>query len=409
MTVTLNNIATITHETKPLDKNNLRDLLSTLESLLRNDSGSKLQTTKALSLCTLIIRANNFDYYDAKSKRKAIHIIGIIGATTKHLTKRCIELLSLAAIGFHTHKRILSACNAALNSAYERQELFMSIHFLQVFKSIQKTQPHNDKVLLQILRGWRDKAAKCSLKVPISHKQWDTILHGMLAKPTDTMKYDHPSGHVQWTSHDPQHTEIDSETHITWNVNGLRQRWNSGELIDFITKYNPTTLHLTEIKTDLQGLRCPDELRHTLHYFGYSFCIWNWCTKAIAGNKGSGNFGSAVFSKLPFTGVKYGMNHNDTDNEGRLITASVANKNFIWVYAPCSRSDDKAPRSLIRKSFDDALTKHYGDISSSRSTNPTYIVGDLNVAPSTTDCTTHFASPTSSWPSTKPLRERSFQ
>ena len=407
MATTLENIATYTQETARLDKENLRQHLKALELQILHKNGSQLQVTKGLSACTLIIRNNNFDYYDAKSKRQALRIIGLIGSTTKFLTKRCLELISLTAIGFTHHRRILSACNAALNTIYDTQRLFMSISFLQIFKKIQDTQPNKHQCILQILRTWRDKAAQCALKIPIAATHWDDILQGLMTLPPDTTKHDHPKGHVQWRSKAKPKLKADSEIHITWNVNGLRQRWNSGELIDFITKYNPTTLHLTEIKTDLYGLKCPDELRHTLRHFGYSFCIWNWCTKTIAGNKGSGNFGSAVFSKLPFTGVTYGMNHQDTDTEGRVITATVAKRNFIWVYAPCSRTDDNAPRSLLRTTFDKALTNHYKKIKLDRGKD-TYIMGDLNVAPTPSDCTTFFASSTSSWPSTKHSERQAF-
>ena len=67
---TLGNITVYTQETAELDKRNLRKQLKTLETQILNETGSKLQTITGLSACTLIIRNNNLDYYEAEANAR---------------------------------------------------------------------------------------------------------------------------------------------------------------------------------------------------------------------------------------------------------------------------------------------------------------------------------------------------
>jgi exonuclease III len=179
------------------------------------------------------------------------------------------------------------------------------------------------------------------------------------------------------------------ETHIYWNLNGFRSRFTTGELVNLINRYRPTTLALGEIKTSLLDVEGPQDLQYILRGLGYPYCIWNWCTRpAVDGSKGSGNFGIAVFSRTPLTDVRYGVGHSTLDKEGRTITAIVNGRPFIWIYAPSSRLNETDPRNALKLEYIEALATHTVDVRRDSNANP-YLFGDLNVARRSADCSLH--------------------
>lgn len=92
------------------------------------------------------------------------------------------------------------------------------------------------------------------------------------------------------------------EVHMAWNANSLNQRWDSGDLINLLITHNPISLAISEIKTSLDDLKDPQGLRQVLKTLGYAYCVFKWCTQAQPnGLKGSGNFGTAVISKMPIS------------------------------------------------------------------------------------------------------------
>jgi exonuclease III len=171
--------------------------------------------------------------------------------------------------------------------------------------------------------------------------------------------------------------------------------------------HNPTTISISEIKTSLIDFRDPEGLRHILKTLGYGFCAFNWWTQTQQnGTKGSGNFGIAVISKVPLNNMRFGVNHERLDREGRAITATIGERTFVWVYAPCSRFEPDAERSLLRKEWNKALNTHWKTIKSLEGTPP-FIMGDLKVAPTVLDCTRSVSiDPT--FPSTTPSEREAF-
>jgi exonuclease III len=122
--------------------------------------------------------------------------------------------------------------------------------------------------------------------------------------------------------------------------------------------------------------------------------------------KGSGNFGIAVISKVPLTKLRFGVNHERLDREGRAITATIGERTFVWVYAPCSRFEPDAEHSLLRKEWNEALSTHCKAIKELEGTSP-FIMEDLNVAPTVLDCTRSVSiDPT--FPSTTPSEREAF-
>jgi hypothetical protein len=233
------------------------------------------------------------------------------------------------------------------------------------------------EIIQKTLGEWQLKAAKYINRTPISVKTWHDIVEAINADGNRINKVQNEwspaHGQVQWVDTTTinaaqkcagiEQTLIpDVMSHASWNVNGIRPRYRSGELIEFISRYKPTTLNIKEIKTDIAGIESPWELQHMLHALRYVHCVWSWCTAELKNTKRtSGNFGSAVFSKLPLIKVEFGMSldNNELDKEGRVITASVGNDTFIWCYTPCSRFTEEEPRSQMRKQFDKEMYAHY--------------------------------------------------
>jgi exonuclease III len=197
------------------------------------------------------------------------------------------------------------------------------------------------------------------------------------------------------------------EVHKAWNANSLNQRFDSGDLINLLMAHNPTTTSISEINTSLIDFRDPEGLRHILKTLGYGFCAFNWCTQTQQnGTKGSGNFGIAVISKVPLTNLRFGVNHERLDREGRAITATIGERTKVWVCVPCSRFEPDAERSLLRKEWNEALSTHCKTIKELEGASP-FIMGDLNVAPTVLDCTRSVSiDPT--FPSTTPSVSEAF-
>jgi hypothetical protein len=106
----------------------------------------------------------------------------------------------------------------------------------------------------------------------------------------------------------------------TWNVNGFRRRWKSGQLQKSIFKLSADVLHLTETRTDMAHIDSIDEVKTFLLAQGYRYAYWTWCTSTARG--GYGYAGSAVFCRVNPSSVSFGLGSTaGLDEEGRIITA----------------------------------------------------------------------------------------
>lgn len=145
---------------------------------------------------------------------------------------------------------------------------------------------------------------------------------------------------------------------VSWNVNGLRACVKKGFLDYFnsvsadIFCVQETKLQEGQIELDLNG------------YNQY----WNYAEK-------KGYSGVAIFSKLTPINVTYGLDIEEHDKEGRVITLEFDNFYLINVYTPNSQT--KLARLEYRMSWEDAFRNYVVELDKVK---PVIVCGDLNVA-----------------------------
>lgn len=145
---------------------------------------------------------------------------------------------------------------------------------------------------------------------------------------------------------------------ISWNVNGIRACVTKGFLDYFkavdadIFCLQETKLQEGQIDLDLDG------------YYQY----WNYAQK-------KGYSGTAIFTKEKPLSVLYGMDIEEHDTEGRVITLEFEDFYFITVYTPNSQSELK--RLDYRMKWEEDFKSYLKDLEKSK---PVVVCGDLNVA-----------------------------
>ena len=145
---------------------------------------------------------------------------------------------------------------------------------------------------------------------------------------------------------------------ISWNVNGIRACVTKGFLEFFkevdadIFCLQETKLQAGQIDLDLPG------------YYDY----WNYAEK-------KGYSGTAIFTKKKPINVTYGINIEEHDNEGRVITLEFEDLYFITVYTPNSQSELK--RLDYRMKWEDDFKNYLIKLDKIK---PVIVCGDLNVA-----------------------------
>ncbi len=145
---------------------------------------------------------------------------------------------------------------------------------------------------------------------------------------------------------------------ISWNVNGIRACVTKGFLDYFkevdadIFCLQETKLQEGQIELDLEG------------YHQY----WNYAIK-------KGYSGTAIFTKQEPLNVYYGINIEEHDNEGRVITLEFEGFYFVTVYTPNSQSELK--RLDYRMIWEEDFINYLVELDNKK---PVIICGDLNVA-----------------------------
>lgn len=145
---------------------------------------------------------------------------------------------------------------------------------------------------------------------------------------------------------------------ISWNVNGLRAIMNKGFMDNFneldadIFCLQETKLQEGQIDFAPQG------------YFGY----WNYAEK-------KGYSGTAVFTKQKPLSVSYGLQIEEHDHEGRVITLEFDNFYFVTVYTP--NAQDGLKRLDYRMKWEDDFLSYIKALDEKK---PVIYCGDLNVA-----------------------------
>lgn len=141
-------------------------------------------------------------------------------------------------------------------------------------------------------------------------------------------------------------------------MNGLRAAEKKGFMEYFRTVdadifcLQETKLQEGQIELDLSG------------YHDY----WNYAVK-------KGYSGTAIFSKIEPITVTYGLDIEEHDQEGRVITLEFPEFYMITVYTPNSQNELK--RLDYRMSWEDAFLNHLKKLDAIK---PVVVCGDLNVA-----------------------------
>ena len=145
---------------------------------------------------------------------------------------------------------------------------------------------------------------------------------------------------------------------ISWNVNGLRAVMGKNFMEFFndidadIFCLQETKLQEGQIEMDLPG------------YHQY----WNYADK-------KGYSGTAIFTKKEPISVSYGLDIDEHDHEGRVITLEFNDFYMVTVYTP--NSQDELKRLDYRMKWEDDFREYLTELNKRK---PVIVTGDMNVA-----------------------------
>ncbi len=145
---------------------------------------------------------------------------------------------------------------------------------------------------------------------------------------------------------------------ISWNVNGLRACIKNG-FEDIFKQLDADAFCLQEIKLQEGQIDFKPD--------GY-FCYWNYAVK-------KGYSGTAIFVKQEPLQVFYGINIEEHDQEGRVITLEYDNYFLVTCYTPNSKRE--LLRLDYRMTWEDDFLLYLKKLEQSK---PVILCGDLNVA-----------------------------
>lgn len=145
---------------------------------------------------------------------------------------------------------------------------------------------------------------------------------------------------------------------ISWNVNGLRACYGKG-CMDFFKAADADFFCLQETKLQEGQLDLPLEGYHS---------YWNYAEK-------KGYSGTALFAKQEPLSVFYGIDFEEHDNEGRVITVEMPGFYLVTVYTPNSQEGLK--RLDYRMKWEDDFRNYLKKLEEKK---PVVVCGDLNVA-----------------------------
>ncbi|KXY29427.1 exodeoxyribonuclease III [Bacillus cereus] len=146
---------------------------------------------------------------------------------------------------------------------------------------------------------------------------------------------------------------------ISWNVNGLRAVIAKGGFLEYLEESSADIFCLQEIKLQ--------EGQIDLNLEGY-YTYWNYAVK-------KGYSGTAIFSKKEPLSVTYGLDIEEHDQEGRLITLEFEDFYMITLYTPNSKRG--LERLDYRMKWEDDFRSYIKRLDEKK---PVIFCGDLNVA-----------------------------
>lgn len=145
---------------------------------------------------------------------------------------------------------------------------------------------------------------------------------------------------------------------ISWNVNGLRACVGKDFEQQF-KDFNADFFCLQETKMQAGQL--------DLSFPGYE-SYWNYADK-------KGYSGTAIFTKHKPLSVTYGINIDEHDHEGRVITLEMDEFYLVTVYTP--NSQDELRRLEYRMKWEDDFQSYLHKLDEIK---PVIVCGDMNVA-----------------------------
>ncbi|MGN1327713.1 MAG: exodeoxyribonuclease III [Clostridia bacterium] len=145
---------------------------------------------------------------------------------------------------------------------------------------------------------------------------------------------------------------------VSWNVNGLRAVMNKG-FNNFFEEINADIFCVQETKLQEGQIEFTPK--------GYNI-YWNSAVK-------KGYSGTAVFSKVKPKNVTYGINIEEHDQEGRVITLEYDNFYLVNCYTPNSQRE--LTRLEYRMKWEDDFKEYLNTLNKIK---PVILCGDLNVA-----------------------------
>ncbi|MBF1631342.1 MAG: exodeoxyribonuclease III [Prevotella sp.] len=145
---------------------------------------------------------------------------------------------------------------------------------------------------------------------------------------------------------------------ISWNVNGLRACVGKDFEQQF-KDFNADFFCLQETKMQAGQL--------DLSFPGYE-SYWNYAEK-------KGYSGTAIFTKHKPLSVTYGINIDEHDHEGRVITLEMDDFYLVTVYTP--NSQDELRRLEYRMKWEEDFQSYLHKLDEIK---PVIVCGDMNVA-----------------------------
>lgn len=145
---------------------------------------------------------------------------------------------------------------------------------------------------------------------------------------------------------------------ISWNVNGIRACVKKG-FLDYFNEQNADIFCIQESKLQEGQIELPLEGYHQ---------YWNYAVK-------KGYSGTAIFTKKEPLSVSYGLNIEEHDQEGRVITLEFDNFFMVTVYTPNSQTE--LARLSYRMKWEDDFKSYIKELDLKK---PVILCGDLNVA-----------------------------
>ncbi len=145
---------------------------------------------------------------------------------------------------------------------------------------------------------------------------------------------------------------------ISWNVNGLRAVAGKG-FPEIFKGFDADFVCLQETK--LQGGQIDMEFEGYRSY-------WNYAAK-------KGYSGTVIYTRLDPVGVSYGMDSEEHDQEGRVITLEMPDFYLVNVYTP--NSQDGLRRLDYRMKWEDHFRGYVCGLAGKKGV---VICGDMNVA-----------------------------